>query len=246
MIGLIVLVACGAGAPRTLDVLAASSLTEGFADLEGRFEAAHPDVDVRLVFGGSQALAAQVAQGLPADVFASADARQLDRLGALGLAAEGRSFAENRLVIAVGEGTRARVDLEQLPAAGRVVVGAEEVPVGQYTRATFDAAEARFGAQWRAALEQAVVSRESNVRLVLAKVQLGEADAAVVYATDARAAGLRAVELPSELAPTAVYRHARLRGAREPELAEAWMALVEGEAGRAALRARGFTVGGAP
>ncbi|MCB9689498.1 MAG: molybdate ABC transporter substrate-binding protein [Alphaproteobacteria bacterium] len=232
------LLACGA--PREeLVVLAASSLTEAFGDLEARFEEEHPDVDVVVAFAGTQTLATQVRQGLAADVIASADPAHAEALAAEGLTDAPRPFAANALVLA----TTGDVDLARLPEVERLVVGADEVPVGRYTAAMLDAAGERYGADWRAAVETRVVSREPSVRHALAKLVLGEADAAVVYATDLAAVdGVRGVALPAELAPPTTLVHARLTSAPHAELADAWMAMVEGPEGRALLASRGFAL----
>ncbi len=223
-----------------LTVLAASSLTEAFSELEEAFERAYPGVDVILSFAGTQALAAQIRHGLAADVLASAHAHHVDTLHSDGHVEAVRPLAEGNLVIAFAPHVDP-VSLEELGRVGSLVVGAPEVPVGTYTEALFDAAEQHYGPQWRREVEQRVVSRELNVRLVLAKVAMGEADAAIVYATDLPSDGsIRAVGLPTELAPAPTYHHARVVGAPSGELAAAWMAFVESDAGVQTLTARGF------
>lgn len=226
---------CGAP-PRTLTVLAAASLTDAFADLERAFEAAHPGVDVVVSTGGSHTLATQVRHGLRADVLASADEAHLAALAADGLAEAHRPFATNVLVLAFAEGVDAS-GLDDLPRVERLVLGADEVPLGRYTRDLLDVAEGRLGAAWRAAVDARVVSREPNARIVAAKVALGEADAAIVYATDTGPA-LRTIPLPD--APVAAYHHAPLADAPEPSLARTWTDFVESPEGRAVLAARGF------
>jgi molybdate transport system substrate-binding protein len=232
---------CEPAASGSLTVLAASSLTEAFSELEAVFEAEHAGVDVVVSTAGSQKLVMQVRHGLAADVMASADERQLDALEESGDVAASGVFAGNTLVLGVGPG--APLDgLEALPTVGRLVVGADEVPIGRYTHALFRAAEGRFGPGWRTAVEARVVSREPNVRLVAAKVAMGEADAAIVYGSDVLAvSGIRAVAIPAGLAPEVVYRHARLVDAPSPPLADAWMRLVESPRGQAVLASHGFT-----
>lgn len=247
MIAALLLLGCGAdpaagetSAPQqTLTVLAAASLTEAFADLERAFEALHPEVDVAIATAGSQALATQIRHGIQADVFASADALHADALAREGLVEAPRRFAGNALALVVSDRVAGPVTLETLPELDRLVVGGDEVPVGRYTRALFDAAQARYGDGWRSSVEARVVSREPSARLVAAKVAMGEADAAIVYATDAA----DAVPLPAELAPAIGCYHAPLTAATEPELARAWIALVESPEGQALLAARGFQAG---
>ncbi len=229
-------------APRALTVLAASSLTGAFTDLAREFEAAHPGARVTLSFAGSQALAAQIRHGIAADVYASADSDLTAALAAEGLLATPRDFAGNRLVLAVPDGATAPTSLADLPSAGTLVVGADAAPVGRYTADLLAAAGTRYGPDWRAAVEARVASREPNVRLVAAKVALGEADAAIVYATDVVGLdGVHGVSLPADLAPTARYVHGRLAAAPAPRLAEDWLAHVDSDAGQAVLVAAGFT-----
>lgn len=225
------------GDSRTLTVLAASSLTEAFTDIAADFEAAAPGTDVVLSFAGSQSLAAQVRHGIDADVFASADPWHARSLAAAGLLTAPRPFAGNRLVLAVPEGGPA--SLADLPAAERIVLGADTSPIGRYTDMLLDAATARYGGAWRAGVDARVVSREPNVRLVATKVAMGEADAAIVYATDARE-GLRRVDLPEHLAPPTACLHGRLTASPRATLADAWLAHVASPAGQARLAEHGF------
>lgn len=205
-----VLAACGpdSGEARTeVVVYAASSLTEAFLGLEAAFEARHPGVDVRPTFAGSQVLRLQLEQGAAADVFASADERHVNALFRAGLIEQPRTFAWNDLVVVVPEANPAGIDrFEALDGASRLVVGSAGVPIGLYTRRLIDRAEAELGAAWGRAVRAAIVSEESNVRLVRAKVQLGEADAAIIYRTDARhVPGLRVIDVPDRLSVRAHY-----------------------------------------
>lgn len=241
VLGLALLAACDPGPePQVLTVLAAASLAEAYADLEDAFEAAHPGVDVVVSLAGSQALASQIRHGIPADVFASADEAHIASLATEGLVGEPTPFAQNTLVLAVPAGA-APVALESLPSVSRLVVGADEVPIGGYTEALFAAAAARYGGDWRDAVEARVVSREPSVRLVASKVGLGEADAAVVYATDALAVSdIQAIPLPDALAPRAAYLHAPIADGPSAALAAEWMSFVSSAAGQAVLVDRGF------
>lgn len=245
---LLALAGCSSTPPRTvLTVLAASSLTDVFTTMEGHFEAEHPTVDVQLSFAGSQTLATQIAHGIDADVFASANVAPIRRLAEDGRVEASRPFARNALVLVASDRVSDRVSapsLEHLPDVASLVVGADEVPIGAYTAAMLEAAEARYGADWRQGVEARIVSREPNVRMVVAKVAMGEADAAIVYATDARSrSGLVAVPLPDEVAPVATLSHARLTSAPHPELADAWMTWVTSEEGQEILVAHGFLRG---
>lgn len=227
-------------APRDdrLVVLAASSLREAFADLGAGFEAEHPGVRVELAFAGSQELRAQVEHGARADVFASADVAQMEALERKGLTEPFEVFAKNVPVIGVAPGLPIR-SLEDLPSAERIAIGAPEVPIGRYAARILDRAQERLGDGFRARVEARIVSREFNVRQVLAKVELGEADAGIVYRTDVRA-GVSVVEIPAGFGVEAFYPIAALRDAPNPGLARAFVAWVGSEKGRRILRARGF------
>ncbi|MCB9537634.1 MAG: molybdate ABC transporter substrate-binding protein [Myxococcales bacterium] len=226
----------------TLQVFAASSLTEAFGELERSFEAAHPGVDVRLTFAGSQVLRLQIEQGAAADVFASANPEHLQALRAEGHVAPPVDFATNELVVVVPLDDPAGVrSFADLPNARRLVIGAEAVPVGRYTRRLLDRAAETLGADFVAAVRARVVSVEHNVRLVRAKVELGEADAAIVYRTDAAATErVRVVEIPPALNVRARYPIAVTTRAAAPETAARFVAFVRSPAGRGALERHGF------
>jgi molybdate transport system substrate-binding protein len=236
---------CSAGEGKhTLFVFAASSLTEAFGELERTFEQDHPGVDVVLNLAGSQTLRVQIEQGAPADVFASANAVHMEALASAGHVREHRAFAQSELVLVVPASNPAQVrSFHDLPRATRIVVGAPDVPIGSYTRSMLERAGERIGADFQARVEQHIVSREANVRLVLAKVELGEADAAVVYRTDAAAwRRVRVVDIPGELAQRADYHIGLTARAQRPELARAWLELVLSPAGQSVLARHGFVV----
>ncbi len=230
-----------------LTVFAASSLTEAFGDIEAAFEAAHPDIDVRLVFAGSQVLRLQIEQGAPADVYASADPRHVEALVAEGYALEPVVFAHNELVVIVpAEADRAVMSFDDLAGAQRIVLGAPEVPAGAFADEMLERARAQRGDAFADAVLDGVVSREANVRLVRARVELGEADAAVVYRTDALASdAVRIVEVPDGLNVRADYPIAVVTSSTAPEPARAFVDWVLGARGQQALAARGF-VGAEP
>jgi len=243
--------ACRDDGGRTeLIVFAASSLADVFGALEVPFErtvAADPGgVDVVLHLAGSQALRLQVEQGAPADVVATADTLHMQALEAGGHVAPGwRTFATNEVVAVAPAGSPVDT-FEGLLQARRVVVGAPETPIGRYTEALLDRAGERLGAGFAQGVRDRVVSREANVRLVLSKVALGEADAAFVYRTDAasgagaRGPGVRVLEPPAGCSPRAALAIAPVRGSARPDLAARWIAWVLGPDGRAALALHGF------
>jgi molybdate transport system substrate-binding protein len=230
------------GSSGTVRVLAASSLTEAFAEIAAAFEAGNPGTRVELSLAGSQVLRTQVEQGAEADVFASADREHADALVRQGLLRPTRIFARNSLVVVV-PGQAARVaSLADLARPGtRVVVADPAVPAGRYAAEALRRldAEGGLGTGFGPRVRANVVSEETNVRAVLSKVVLGEADAGLVYATDAAAAAgkVRVLELPVSV--VAEYPIGVLAGARSPAAA-AFVDLVLGERGQAILRQHGF------
>jgi molybdate transport system substrate-binding protein len=230
------LTAC-TGAPPTaeLRVHAAASLTGAFGEIAKEFEARHPGTKVLLELAGSQALRVRIEGGAPADVFAAADRDHMQAIAALVEAPV--VFARNELVVVVPKGNPAGVrSLADLPGAARVVLAAPEVPAGRYARQALDAAGLR------AAVEARVVSNELNVRHVLNRVAMGEADAGIVYRTDASAAADKVDAVAIAATPEAEYPIAVLKEAPQKEAARAFVDVVTGEAGRRILVAHGFGV----
>jgi molybdenum ABC transporter, periplasmic molybdate-binding protein len=226
-----------------LTVFTASSLAGVFAELGRLFEAQHAGQQVIINQAGSQTLRVQIENGAPADVFASADAWHVDALRERGLVETSFVFARNELVVIVPRDNPAGLrSVADLPHAERIVVGAADVPVGSYTRQFLDRASMRYGANFRQRVEQHVVSHELSVRQVLAKVGLNEADAGVVYRTDAMAAPDRVqqVLIPTDMNVIAEYHIGLLKAAPHPTLAQAWLDLVRSHAGQSVLGRHGF------
>ena len=209
-------------------VFAAASLAEALEPLarEARFN-----------FAGSDELATQIREGARADVYAAASLRHPDELHAEGLVDEPSVFATNRLVIVLPAANPAGVGaLADLGREGmRLVVGAEGVPVGDYTREA-------LGAAGRGDVLARVVSEEEDVKGVLGKVLLGEADAGFVYATDARAAGdrVRTLDLPPAVTPEIRYAVAVVRQTEHRDAADAFVRLLLSGRGRELLLQAGF------
>ncbi len=246
---------CGPGADtppgRTpLLVLGASSLATALRELESAYEESHPLVDVQVSTAGSQTLRLQISRGLRADVFASADPAHLDALHRSGWTDVAQPFAKNTLVIAVRDDSPLR-DATQVDRVPRLAIGAAGVPVGRYTRAVLDRANAEIPG-FRTRFMANVVTQEPNVRLALAKVRLGQADAAVVYLTDVPRAGaghppspratLRAVAIPARWQVEAQYAVARLRLAPQAVAAAAWIQWLRSGTAQRVLRRHGFHV----
>lgn len=232
-----------------LVVFAAASLRDAFTALGSEFERSQPGVRVTFNFAGTQELRTQIEHGAPADVFASADERHMDELVRIERATAPVLFARNEAVVAVpSDGATTVRSFGELPNAARIVIGTAEVPIGRYSLEILEKARATSGADFRERVEARVVSRELNARQVLAKVSLGEADAAIVYRTDARAAGDRVtvVPIPPELNAVAHYPIAVVTGAAHPGLAQKWVDFVLSTAGQRALTRAGFVTPGAP
>lgn len=235
--------------PARLTVFAAASLTDAFKDLGRRFEADHPGVTVAFSFAGSQQLAQQLAEGAPADVFASANSQEMENAVAAGRVAAGapRTFARNRLVIVAPRADPPRIqDPAGLADPGLLLVlAAKEVPVGRYTLTFLERADASglYGADYAARVLANVVSYEQNVKSVLNKVALGEADAGVVYTSDVsgEAAGrVIQIPIPDALNVAASYPIAALSDGPAPELAQAFVDYVLSAAGQEVLAGYGF------
>ena len=237
---------------RTLTVFAAASLKESFTEIGRLFERAQPGARVVFNFAGSQQLRAQLEQGAPADVFASANQKEMDAAIAASLVAPGaqKTFARNRLVVIYPKANPGQVSrLADLARPGlKLVIADKAVPVGQYTLDMLDkmSQDPAYGPDFPARAQKNIVSLEQDVKAVVTKVQLGEADAGVVYATDAAAAGpdVLALQIPDQFNALASYPIAALTKARQADLARAFVDLVRSDAGQAVLSARGFIAPG--
>ena len=234
-------------------MFAASSLMDVFQDMATGFQQTNPGARVTFNFGASSQLATQLAQGARADVFASADQVQMDNArNADAISGQSRVFARNRLVlITPADNPQHIASVKDLARDGLKLVTAQpSVPIGQYTAQMLDkaAADPAYGADFRSRVEANTVSREDNVRQVVSKVQLGEADAAVVYSTDATPqvrAQLQLIDIPEPLQTIATYPIAIARGAN-PAGGEAFVAYVLGPDGEATLDRWGFLPPTAP
>ncbi|MDX8052268.1 molybdate ABC transporter substrate-binding protein [Lentzea sp. BCCO 10_0798] len=239
----LVLAGCGSGDQATasgavagdVTVFAAASLTETFTRLGEGFEAAHPGTRVRFNFGGSSALAQQLDQGAPADVFASAAPANMKQVTDTRTITEApRTFARNRLAIAVPKGNPGRIaGLADFADTGRkIALCAEQVPCGAASKKVFELA----------GVTPAPDTLEQDVKAVLTKVSLGEVDGALVYRTDVEAAGdeVESVEFTESAQAVNDYPIAPLAKARNLVAAKAFVDFVLSGEGRAVLSAAGF------
>lgn len=219
----------------TLTVFAAASLKTTFTDLAAAFEAAHPKVKVSLSFDGSSTLVTQITQGAPADVFASADTKNMTKLSDAKMAAgKPVDFATNVLTLVVPTTNPANIAsfADAAKPGTKLVICAAQVPCG--AAALSDATSA--------GLTLAPVSEELNVTSVLGKVISGEADAGLVYVTDAKSAAKKVKEVPLDLATPTVndYPIVAVEGSKQQELAKAFIALVTAPEGQQVLQDAGF------
>ena len=219
-------------APGELTVFAAASLTAAFTELGERFTAASGGTKVTFNFAGSQALATQIQQSAPADVFASADTANMDKVK--GLVGAPQPFASNLLAIVVEKGNPRGVrTLGDLASSDlKVVLAAEEVPAGRYAKQVLDQAGVRVQP----------VSQEDNVKAVVTKVSLGEADAGIVYVTDVTAGGdeVEGVDIPEDENVVATYPIASVKASRAQDQAQAFVDLVLSAEGQRVLEEHGF------
>lgn len=225
----------GQGITGTVTVFAAASLKEGFTTLGERFEKEHPGTEVTFNFGGSDGLAAGIDNGAPADVFAAASTKTMKLVTDEGLTAGSPStFVRNRLEIATVPGNPHAIEsLQDLTASGlKVVLCDETAPCGAAARTALTAG----------GVELEPVSYEQDVKSALTKVQLKEADAALVYRTDVKAAGdkVEGVEFPESAEAVNDYPIARLENAPNPSAAKAFVALVKSPEGQKVLGRAGF------
>lgn len=243
----VVLAGC-AGAPKSatsLTVFAASSLTDAFGEIGAAYEGEHPAVNVAFSFGGSQTLGTQIEAGAPADVFAAANDKEMNALvtGEMVKPGAPRPFLSNSLVVILpAENPASLQQLQDLAAPGiKLVLAAQEVPVGDYARQSLDKMNSVFGADFSERVLNRVVSNEDNARQVVAKVQLGEADAGIVYVSDTiGATGLKTIEIPADINVSATYQIAPLVHSSNPDEAASLIEFVLSPQGQAILSKWGF------
>jgi molybdate transport system substrate-binding protein len=234
------------GSSFRITVFAASSLTDAFTELGAAFEAANPESSVEFSFAGSPALVTQIQEGAPADVLATAAQSNMDDALSSGIVVyAGAVFARNRLALIVPSdnpaGIQSPYDLDN--DGLRLVLAGEEVPAGRYAREALDEMESapEGSPGFRDAVLANLVSEATNVREVITAVQLGEADAGIVYVTDVTAAeDVTQVLIPDDVNVIASYPIAVTSDAGSPEIARAFIDFVLSDAGQEILESYGF------
>lgn len=218
----------------TINVFAAASLTEAFSTLGRQFEDAHPGVKVVFNFAASSALAEQINQGAPADVFASASTKNMDQVVSAGGASNPTPFVKNVMEIAVPPTNPAHVaTVNDLANRGvKVALCQSQVPCGATAEQVFT----------KAKITVKPVTEEADVKSVLSKVELDEVDAGVVYVTDVRSAGtkVKGISIASNVNASTTYPIAALTHAHNSAAAQAFVAYVLSPAGASVLTADGF------
>lgn len=217
-----------------ITVFAAASLTEAFTTLGMQFEATHPGAKVTFSYGASSSLATQIAQGAPADVFASASPKNMDAVVSAKDATTSTTFAKNVPQIAVPPSNPAHIEtVADLAKPGvKVALCADTVPIGALAKQIFAKSDVTVKP----------VTIEADVKATLTKVELGEVDAGIVYVTDVRAAGSRVkgIAIPADLNGSTKYPIATLSGSKNPTLAQAFVDYMLSADGAAVLTAAGF------
>jgi molybdate transport system substrate-binding protein len=233
------------GESAEVTVLAASSLTEAFGELEEVFSKRNGGAAVHLSFASSSALLAQIEQGAPADVFASADEAKMETAVQKGLVAGPEEFARNRPVVVVPRNNPAGIqEFRDLSKSGTKLTLAEDgVPIAEYAKEILGKADAEYGEYFGRSVLDNMTSREVDVKASANRVALGEADGTFVYATDVKSSirdKVEVIEIPEELNVVATYPIVVTKEARSPDLAQKWVDLVLSDEGQEVMKKYGF------
>ncbi|TDX52710.1 molybdate ABC transporter substrate-binding protein [Orenia marismortui] len=235
--------------PITIRIMAAASLTEVFNDLKAEFEKEYDDIKLEINYAGSQALYSQITSGVTSDIFASANIKYMNQLDEANMVAKPTIFARNKLVIVVSKQTQVEINgIKDLLQDGiSIVIADKSVPVGRYTVQMLNKQNdnPQLSANYKEKFFAAVVSKELDVKSVLAKVELGEADAGVVYKTDANASDkdkVKVVNIKDQYNVIATYPIAPLKGinSEHQEAAAKFLDYLYSQEGGKILEGRGF------
>ena len=236
----------------TLNVFAAASLTESFNEIATNYRQMHTNVKLVFNFGGSQNLVQQMTNGAPADVFASADQTNMKKASDAGLVTSSQIFARNRLVVIVPASNPGKITtLKDLAKKGvKIDFEAPAVPAGKYSLQVLDkmGKAADYGPAYESAVKANVVSQEDNVKAVVQKVQLGEADAGFVYKTDVTAAAaskVQVIDIPDKFNVIAEYPIAVTKSSTHQTDAQAFVQYILSPDGQAILSKYKFLAPGA-
>ncbi len=227
----------------TLNVFAAASLTESFTELGTDFHNAHSNVTVKFNFAGSQALEQQISNGASADVFASADQTNMQKASSAGLVGNAQTFAKNKLVVILPANNPGKINsLKDLADKGiKIDIEGPTVPAGKYSLQVLDkmGQSADYGKSYESAVKANFVSQEDNVKAVVTKVQLGEADAGFVYLTDVTSkvsSKVKELTIPDNFNVVAQYPIAVTKKAPDASDAQAFVQYVLSADGQAVLQ----------
>jgi molybdate transport system substrate-binding protein len=238
--------------PVTLNVFAASSLMESFNEIAAAYQQLHANITVKLNYNGSQILEQQIANGAPADVFASADLANMMKASEAGLVNSSQVFVKNRLVVIIPASNPGKItSLRDLARKGvKIDIEAASVPAGNYSRQALAnmSKSPDYGSGYKDAVLANVVSEETNVKAVVQKVQLGEADAGFVYRTDvmpAAASQVTVIDIPVPYNVIAQYPIAVVKSSAHLSDAQAFVDFVLSPAGQTIMKKHNFiTVNG--
>jgi len=226
----------------TLNVFAAASLTASFNEIASTYHQMHPNFTIKPVYNGSQILEQQIASGAPADIFASADTTNMQKASQAGLVGASQIFVKNRLVVIIPLSNPGKItSLKDLARKGvKIDLAAATVPAGKYSRqALMNLSKSpQYGANYGSTVLANVVSQEDNVKAVVQKVQLGEADAGFVYVTDAYSASgkVTVIDIPDPYNVIAQYPIAVTKSSPHASDAQAFVAFVLSPAGQAIMK----------
>ena len=232
-------------------VYAAASLTEPFQDIAQSFSAKNSGAQVVFNFGGSSQLRSQIEQGAPAGVFAAANVKEMDTLVQAGLiSGQPATFARNRLVVIIPKANPGKIQrLQDLARDGvRFVAAGPSVPAGAYSLQVLEkmSADPAYGAGFKDKVTNNLISQETDVKQVVAKIQLGEGDAGMVYLTDVTpkvAPDVQVMEISDSLNVVAEYPIALVKDAKESKLGQAFVSFVLSGEGQAILKKHNFLPG---
>ncbi len=229
-------------APVTLNVFAAASLKSSFTAIQKQYQQAHPNVKIVYNFAGSQALVQQITQGAPADIFASADQKNMQKVTTAGLATSPQTFADNTLAIIIPISNPAHLTtLKDLAHKGvKIDVAASTVPVGSYTLQVLakTGKSSDYGPAYESAVKANFVSQEDNDTAIVQKVELGEADAGIVYTSDvttAAASKVKFISIPATLNVITQYPITVLKNSKNARDAQTFVQYILSSDGQAIL-----------